>query len=233
MKKLKVTRQRRLHPNLLPSERGPLAKVSGKRPVPVLLQQGDIDGACGHYCTWMALLIFGLVRRGWLTDGSERGGRREAAAWKATAKHFFRGIGYRGVTKMLAPYAKHVRCEVSGLAGERVIRFAIAALARDAVVLVGVRNPNRKVDHWVLAVGTHSEKRGRTCRTTELMLLDPDHGPVPGQCWNGTLSVAPLEPDSEERSLTDAVGGTMAVEVVHAVAIESTDSNELDDSKAQ
>ncbi len=56
----------RWHSKLSANMTGPLV---GKDPLH--LQQSDLDGACGHHCALMALMLLGLVTRNQL-DGSKR-----------------------------------------------------------------------------------------------------------------------------------------------------------------
>ena len=215
----------KMHKSLVASADGPVAVQAGKPPVKVLLTQGDLDGACGQYCVWMALIALGLASRDWLTEENGKGAdRAQGMAWKLGAKGFFSGIGYIGVKRMLKPYKSRVVREVSNLKGNRLVSYLLDKLNQNALCLVGVKTDDRKLDHWVLAVGIAGERRDGQFHAKELLLLDPSYGPVPGRQWNATLSVIESGTKVMNRKLQTPDGKTTLVKVDQAVAVALKES---------
>ena len=152
----------------------------------VFLSQGSLDGACGPYSLFMALLITGVidyddVRNLDLSD------RRSAVGKMFGALGEFSTLMREGchlddlealVATALPKKVRIARCED---AGKNCREFVLSHLRENHPVVLGLDTPDG--GHWVVVIGFEHDESG----IRRFMLLDPSE-PEPDVCaWNGLI----------------------------------------------
>lgn len=145
------------------------------------LQQSDLDGACGHHCALMALMLFGELTRDDL-EGKPK--KPLASFWKMALPHYFSGTKPSKLASFFKSYRDAVNIKVVLKRLPAEIRATIHA---DGLAIVGIKNAS--LDHWMLAVGIGSCEGSR--EEEQLLLLDPTFPPLSMVPWNATLSLHP------------------------------------------
>lgn len=166
----------RWHPKLTAGVVGPMVDA-----FPLHLRQSDIDGACGHHCALMALMILGEVRR---EDLEGKPKKALASFWKSSRSHYFCGARPNKLASFFKPYRDAVSCWTAREDLPEAIRTTLKA---DGLAIVGIQNAD--FDHWTLAVGL-GEREG-WAGEEKVLLLDPDLAPLSLSPWNATLSLKP------------------------------------------
>ncbi len=154
----------------------------------VFLRQGSIDGACGPYCVFMALIILGVINHNQATNlWSIKGNSKLGKLIKAMRVHDIfiqNGTFVEDLEIMLAQsYKKDLVTQSTSIGGRKVIDFAVASLRNNAPVIVGIRGID--MAHWLLAVG-FEENNGLV---SKLFFLNPSGSEV-GNYWNSILNTA-------------------------------------------
>lgn len=199
----------RWHPALEASVSGPAIG-----PVPVHLQQSDLDGACGLHCAFMALLLFGLIERHDLDQLPTSRKKRQKALWRKAERRYFHGAHPKHLQAVFALYPD-VHCSVQE---QDCVSQALAVLAAAGLAIVNIHNP--ELDHWVLAVGTGGKEQDGCFQPLWLLILDPAHGPLPLTPWNGLLST---RMDRKQRHAYDTPAGRNHVSIKTIVALRRID----------
>lgn len=166
----------RWHSSLTAGWQGPMVGE-----FPLHLRQSDIDGACGHHCALMALMLLGEVRRDDL-EGKPK--KALASFWESSKPHYFGGTKPNKLASFFKPYRDAVTCWAAQGDLPEVIR---TTLKSEGLVIVGIQNAD--IDHWTLAVGMGEREGGAD--EERLLLLDPDLAPFPMSPWNATLTLRP------------------------------------------
>ncbi len=154
----------------------------------VFLRQGSIDGACGPYCVFMALIILGVINYNQATNlWSTKGNTKLGKLIKAMREHdvfIQNGTFVEDLETMLEQsFKKDVITSITNLGGRKVIDFTVASLKENAPVIVGIRGVN--LAHWLLAVG-FEENNGVI---SKIFFLDPSGSEV-GNYWNSIINTA-------------------------------------------
>lgn len=153
----------------------------------VFLRQGSMDGACGPYCVFMALIILGIIDYSqatnlWLTKGSSKLGK----LIKAMREHdvfIQNGTFVEDLNTLIAQsFKKDVVTQSTSDGGRKVIDFTVNSLKNNAPVIVGIKGVD--LAHWLLAVG-FEENNGVV---SKLFFLDPSASEV-GNYWNSIIRV--------------------------------------------
>ena len=151
----------------------------------VFLRQGSMDGACGPYCVFMALIILGVIDYNqatnlWSTKGSSKLGK----LIKAMREHdvfIQNGTFVEDLETMFAQsFKKDVVTHSTSTGGRKVIDFTVEALKKNSPVIVGIRG--KDLAHWLLAVG-FEENEGVV---SKLFFLDPSSGEAVNY-WNSII----------------------------------------------
>ncbi len=165
----------RWHSQLSADMNGPLV---GKEPLH--LQQSDLDGACGHHCALMALMLLGYVTRSQL-DGGKRNNKALDKFWKTASPYYFTGSKAPKLASFFKPYHDEINCQVITESFEAAIK---ATLDADGLCIIGLQNA--AMQHWTLAVGIGGLEGSKQ---QKLLLLDPGSPPLPLLAWNATLTL--------------------------------------------
>ena len=177
------------------------------------LQQSDLDGACGLHCVLMALMVFGLVDRDELDDVTKLEKKRLRKLWRRSQGSYFSGSHARQLRKLLEPYREKIDSRVHK---RRCIRKTLPVLEDGGLAILGISN--RRLGHWILAVGTGGKgKKGRIDPPDQLLILDPSYPPLPLLPWNGLLSV---KGKGRGRHLYTTPGGREKVKIDIVLTLE-------------
>lgn len=210
----------KVHRNLLATSRGPAVRTTA-RPTPIHLRQSELDEACGQHCVFMALLTLRIASRAWLmgTGAKGAGGRGLNSVWRDASSHFMGGSTARDLAQLLKPLKSIVSTKVCSASHSALISFALEALSRDDLVIVGVANGKRALAHWLLAVGMAGLENPAGFLPSHLLLLDPNEDPVPLMQWNATLETQPGRARGKARALTNRRGEKLDVTLHEGLAI--------------
>lgn len=148
------------------------------------LQQSDLDGACGLHCVLMALMLFGVVDRDDLDDVTRLQRKRLRKLWRRSQGSYFAGSRARQLQQLLSPYARKID---SAIHKRGCMKKALPVLAKGGLCIVGISN--KRLNHWVLAVGTGGRQKRSDYRPDQLLILDPSYPTLPMLPCNGLLSV--------------------------------------------
>ncbi len=159
---------------------GNVVNVNGDR---VHLRQGDLDGACGPYCSAMALLIHGVLSRNDLSIPSK-------VDYRTLAGRFWAEIGTKDplvhsgtdhteLIYLFEKYKKHLDVEALENTSKNIFQFCQEAISDNSPVVLDVNGKvSDGLNHWVLAIGFIGNS---------LLLLDPSEEIKPGAFWNAAL----------------------------------------------
>lgn len=198
----------RCHPALKSSRLGP---VIGN--IPLHLQQGELDGACGPHCMLMALMILGVLKRTELGSLPKARSRSLSRLWWMAERNYFEGTTAAELRCMLAPYEKSIETRV--LRKNQIAR-TIQVIDASGVAIVNIHNAD--FNHWVLAVGTGGHSAADDSTPRELLILDPGCSPIPLAIWNATLST---KCDGQGRYSYDTPDGRQRVYIDNVLTVRS------------
>jgi hypothetical protein len=209
----------RIFSGLLPSQQGP--GVRSERGVwqQVFLRQSHIDGACGQHCLFMALLMLGVFGR------EEVLGTKRRKSWllghveRRSQSYHFDGTTVRSLRHIVAPLRKTLVCEYTNTADNAIRDFSLSQLQKGRLVVVGLRNHEKGMWHWVLAIGAAGEDKNERFIPTHLLLLDPNVDVPPGSLWNSTVTVNALSRGGRFRLVANSYGEETKAVFSGAVAI--------------
>lgn len=176
------------------SHQGPVAPGPGGHEQTIHLLQGALDGACGPYCLFMALMICGLVERDTLTLLKPVDGRTSAGRLIAGLEEY--GALFRDgthledlVTLLRENFGTRLASEISGVRGSNLRAFIERHILDNHPVILGIDFATS--GHWVLVVGleyeTCSGDEKDTGRLSRFLILDPGESHSRVCAWNGIL----------------------------------------------
>lgn len=197
----------RCHPALKSSRLGP---VIGN--IPLHLQQGELDGACGPHCMLMALMILGVLKRTELGSLPKARSRSLSRLWWMAERNYFAGTTAAELQCMLTPYEKSIETRV--LRKNQVAR-TVQVIDSSGVAIINIHNAN--LNHWVLAVGTGGHSATEDSAPRELLILDPGYNSIPLTVWNATLST---KCDCQGRYSYETSEGRQRVYIDNVLAIK-------------
>ncbi len=155
----------------------------------VHLQQGSLDGACGPYCLFMALIVCGLVDRNQLLsfprDRRTRSGRLMSQIEK------YAGLLQTGThltdleRDLKNAFGAKLKTETSAESGKRLRSFVEDQVLAHHQVVVGLDSP--KDGHWVLVIGLDYETTDSTKDLHRFLVLDPSVPTPTVSAWNGVI----------------------------------------------
>lgn len=164
------TLRTQLHPGLLPTPRdGRARRQRGPH-----LTQGELDGACGVYALWSALITLSFVTR-----AQAKSFRHQIShgvlqrLWLSGLETYFAGLGddeMIALVKLLGKRLFHERC-IGPM--RKQVAFAVRCLRAGGVVLLKLEQRVADGDHWTLAVGWETLVEENTERAIGILCLDP------------------------------------------------------------
>ena len=166
--------------------------------VPVHLQQGELDGACGQYCLLMALTILGVApRRGW-ENLSQRKSGTFAELWRMLSERFFSGSNAADVIDCIEQTPDEITYVVFKDRDSAIVDFCVEQLCGDAVVLLGTEKERCAHGHWTLVIGWEGYREHRATTKPRvskprvaraLLCIDPSHREPVLTAYNVRLNV--------------------------------------------
>lgn len=181
----------------------PLLAVSSDGPVAIRnneqvhLRQGDLDGACGPYCIFMALIAMGIMTRSEAQNMHTWDGRTLEAKFRENLEQFGAFIRNGTEGKDLVGFAKHFKSrgiKAVHLEGTKKIIFLEAKNAIDQCNLPIIEvNWQGGGAHWLLVVGYQGVDNDGNTKLTHLLCLDPSETNPKANLWNLVLEV--FKPD--------------------------------------
>lgn len=178
--------QQRFHPRL---KIGFTAMVEqGKRKVPVHCRQGEIDGACGTYCSAIALTILGKISDP--TVISERRTGVAARLWSAAQASYFDGIRPKPLAKLLESLDAGLFVQECGQSHRNVLAFTKEQLNAGRLVILAWRTRNRTQRHFVLVAGLEGIQDDDTFTPQVFLCLDPSAARPELNGYNGRIEFA-------------------------------------------
>lgn len=174
---------------------GPISAVSGDL---VHLRQGDIDGACGPYCLFSALITLGLLQRDDLLEnmalwkGSSRGGRLRDALNKFGVLSSDGTFGWDLVELTRYYERRGLIAKHDEASKKHVMRTVCEAIDTDVLPIIGVDWAGGG-GHWLLVVGYQGLKNGDHLQRTHLLCLDPSLESPKASLWNAVIEVYDAE----------------------------------------
>ncbi|EAQ40492.1 hypothetical protein MED134_07044 [Dokdonia sp. MED134] len=171
---------------------GKVTTILGDEYIPIFLKQGDVDGACGPYCVFMALLISGEISREDIDDlWNIKLSTRLGKLVKGMRDHdtlFRSGTHITELNTLLNnSFGKVIKTDENLNSGKSLIPFIIEGLQKDAPIVVGVKN--RDMGHWLLAVGYEEVND----KISKIFFLDPS-GVNTSNYWNAAIDI--IDPQS-------------------------------------
>jgi hypothetical protein len=161
--------QTRLHPGVIP----PATATWRQRGRSAHLRQGSLEGACGPYACFSALIVLGVASRAHvrclrlIAEGD-----RLEQTWRRSQEFFFSGADDRDMVKLLGTLDQYVRHRLVTGSMRQVLAFTLQRLAKDDVVILGLNSESTYGGHWVLAVGIELIVKGSTRTITGVLCLD-------------------------------------------------------------
>jgi hypothetical protein len=137
----------------------------------IYFHQGDLDGACGIYALFMALVLQGRLARRSLRPVLARMQSQYVGDY-TVHELYFNGCDAHDLIGFARSLPTPVRCAAIEGSHSEVLRQVIRRISSGKAVLLGVENKSRRYRHWVLIVGV--EYCGTDLsQTTALLGLDP------------------------------------------------------------
>ena len=170
----------------------PVPGSEGERQL-VHLRQGDIDGACGPYCLFMALIICGVARRDEITGSPSilHGNKLLAKLFKSLADHgvlIRNGMDTNDLVKVMnATYVNRVTTEPCHERGVKLKEFVVRNVCNNYPVILA-SNHDDSHGHWVLVVGLeYTLDTNGSEYLSRMLVLDPGKPAPEVSAWNGVI----------------------------------------------
>ena len=187
---------------------------------PVFVQQGDLDGACGTHCLFMALMAMRVVPRAQFLRMDERKmGAGLRRLYRLAQSFYFSGTDSRDFRKLLGLVRPKIEFDATEVTDTAAERFVARHLDRGRLVIVGLEDAARKLNHWVLAIGQAGIEQSGHFRVRRFLIVDPGDSPDRLVPWNATLETGAATNARLFRRLFDVRGEPARVRLSGAVAI--------------
>ncbi len=164
-----------------------------KSPQKVFLKQGDADGACGVYCTFMALLICGATTREKLVEVNlnENGSLNPLMnSFKKFSPLFKEGTTTFDLSKVIKKnFKEDITFTPKEEMNSNLIDILKEELLNDNPMIIGVIFPNG-IGHWVLAVGMeYTISSNQNINVNKIFVLDSLGNEPKYSYWNQVITV--------------------------------------------
>lgn len=158
----------------------------------VFLSQGSLDGACGHYCLFMSLLVTGVISRSEAINAlaSWKDGRTNLGRLVSRVKdyRFFHGTFHGDIKEIFdGCFTRLIKVDSVSGSGTVVRNFVIDHVKQDHPVMLGLSWPSGA--HWVLVVGLDYAGEGDEKELCRFLVIDPGGDKMQHSAWNGVFSV--------------------------------------------
>jgi hypothetical protein len=187
---------------------------------PVFVQQGDLDGACGTHCLFMALMAMRVIPRAQFFRADERRmGADLRRLYRLAQSFYFSGTDSRDFKKLLGLMQPKIEYEATEATDTAAEHFIAKHLEQGRLVIVGLESAARKLNHWVLAIGQAGVERSGAFEARRFLLVDPSDDPDTLVPWNATLETRVAGKARLFRNMSDLRGETQPVRLSGAIAI--------------
>jgi len=187
---------------------------------PVFVQQGDLDGACGTHCLFMALMAMRAIPRAQFFRMDERRmGTDLRRLYRLAQSFYFSGTDSRDFRKLLWLMRSKIEYEATEATDTAAQTFIARHLDLGRLVIVGLENAARKLNHWVLAIGQAGIERKGGFEPLRFLIVDPSDEPDRLVPWNATLERRANENSRLFRSMQDLRGDCASVRLSGAIAL--------------
>lgn len=187
---------------------------------PVFVQQGDLDGACGTHCLFMALMAMRVIPRAQFFRADERRmGADLRRLYRLAQSFYFSGTDTRDFRKLLRLMQPKIEYEATEATDTAAEHFIARHLEHGRLVIVGLESAARKLNHWVLAIGQAGVERSGVFQPQRFLLVDPSDNPDTLVPWNSTLETRAIGKSRRFRNMSDAHGENQPARLSGAIAI--------------
>ena len=194
--------------------------ISRGRYQPVFVQQGDLDGACGTHCLFMALMAMRVIPRAQFFRMDERRmGTDLRRLYRLAQSFYFSGTDSRDFRKLLQLVRSKIEYEATEATDTAAQAFIARHLDLGRLVIVGLENAARKLNHWVLAIGQAGAERHGVFEPLRFLVVDPSDEPDRLVPWNATLERRASENSRLFRTMQDLRGDYTIVRLSGAIAL--------------
>ena len=195
-----------------------------KKSQKVFLKQGDADGACGLYCTFMALLICGATTREKLVEVNlnENGSLTPLMnSFKKFSPLFKEGTTTFDLSKAIK---KNFKEDITFTPKEEInsnlIDILKEELLNDNPMIVGVIFPSG-IGHWVLAVGMeYTISSNQNINVNKIFVLDSLGEEPKYSYWNQVIIVGKNQNSYKWLTREDNVEGYFSIRLDEGITIE-------------
>jgi hypothetical protein len=174
-----ATLRLRLHPGLIPDDRATW-RQRYKTPH---FAQGSRSFGCGQAVVMSALAILGLEMGAELE--ALRSGHHEAC--EAEEGRF--GTSHHDMLGLVNGLRHPLRYAAATGSMRFVRTFAVEHLRTDELVMLEIKRWERRLGHWILAVGLQETEVNGCLSASALLCLDPAELPLTVAPWNGLLDL--------------------------------------------
>lgn len=176
----------------------PLLAISPDGPVNasgdlVHVRQGDLDGACGPYCMFMALIALKLMSRDEAKNMDQLDGRTREGRFR-DALYAFGVLSSEGSDgsdlEWLTDYFKAKGLSANHIESgkDHIFESVTEAIDLGHFPIIGVSWQGGGA-HWMLAVGYQGVEREDDMQLTHLLCLDPGEETPRTSLWNSVLEI--------------------------------------------
>jgi hypothetical protein len=187
---------------------------------PVFVQQGDLDGACGTHCLFMALMAMRVIPTTQFFRMDERRmGADLRRLYRLARTFYFSGTDSRDFRKLLRLVRPKVDFDATEATDTAAEQFIARHLEFGRLVIVGIESAARKLNHWILAIGQAGIEQQGVFKPRRFLIVDPGDEPDRLVPWNATLETGAAVNSRLFRSLCDLRGDAAPVRLSGAIAI--------------
>ncbi len=155
----------------------------------IFLNQGSLDGACGHYCVFMSLIINGVMSRtealsalSYKQDGRTNIGK---LASKIKDYNFFHGTLDTDIEDIFdGVYRNQIEVERFSKPGS-LRDFVVTNIEQNNPVMLGISWPDG--GHWVTVVGLDYAGEDTAKELYRFLVIDPGGNKMQFCSWNGVI----------------------------------------------
>lgn len=193
----------------------------------VFLRQGDADGACGLYCTFMALIMCGIVKRNEII-GIKSGNDDRFREFLSAFDNFSPLIKECTTARQLSSSVKNnfgedITFRTTQTVGIELLEKLKKELLNDNPMIIGVNWP-KGGGHWVLAVGIEYRiLKNNEIAVDKIFLLDSlDEEPI-SSYWNKVILVDKNQEKYRWLSRENNENGFIDIELDYGIIIRKKD----------
>lgn len=195
-----------------------------KIPQKIFLKQGDADGACGLYCTFMALLVCGVTTRENLLELNLNESGFSSSfmnSFKKFSPLFKEGTTTFDLSKAIKKnFKEDIAFTPKEEKNSNLIDILKEELLNDNPMIIGVMFPSG-LGHWVLAIGMeYTVSSNGNINVNKIFVLDPSGNEPRYSYWNQVISVGKNQSSYKWLTREDNVDGYFSIRLDEGITIE-------------